>query len=184
MALVWYSLLLCQMANKVSLITLNCQGLRTPAHRDTLFSCLNCFRPTFVCLQETHSVSEREFSTWIADATASGMTFSRPRALIADPGLLFYIFRIFKRFAASKIKKRPAHLCRIRAWRLLAPALQYLRSQQQSACVNIFSILFWIPILLLFCAGISIRWSMLLWIAAVLTFSPPGRIISRNPCRT
>ncbi len=57
----------------VDIITLNCQGLRNLAHRDTLFSWLNCCKVDILCLQETHSISELEFTSWVADATAGGL---------------------------------------------------------------------------------------------------------------
>ena len=50
----------------VSILTLNIQGLRTLSHRQTLMEWLNCFGPDIVCLQETHAVSEDEFSTWFS----------------------------------------------------------------------------------------------------------------------
>ena len=49
-----------------SLITLNIQGLRALTNRQTLMSWLNCFAPDIVCLQETHSTSEEEFSQWFS----------------------------------------------------------------------------------------------------------------------
>ena len=48
------------------IITLNVQGLRSLPHWQTLMSWLNCFSPDIVCLQETHSTSEREFSEWFS----------------------------------------------------------------------------------------------------------------------
>ena len=77
MAMFLFSLLGFFMANNVTIITLNCQGLRTSAPRDSLFSWLNCCKSTFVCLQETHSVSDSEFSTWISDASTSALNLSR-----------------------------------------------------------------------------------------------------------
>ena len=50
----------------VSMLTLNIQGLRTLSHRQTLMEWLNCFGPDFVCLQETHSKTEEEFSSWFS----------------------------------------------------------------------------------------------------------------------
>ena len=49
------------------MLTLNVQGLRTLAHRQTLMEWLNCFGPDFVCLQETHSISEDEFLSWFTN---------------------------------------------------------------------------------------------------------------------
>lgn len=53
-------------------MTLNCQGLRSAANRQTLFEWLNCFGPDIICLQETHSTSEAEFSDWVLDASLFG----------------------------------------------------------------------------------------------------------------
>ena len=49
-----------------TLITLNIQDLRAVTSRQTLMSWLNCFAPDIVCLQETHSISEEEFSEWFS----------------------------------------------------------------------------------------------------------------------
>ena len=49
-----------------TLLTLNIQGLRALISRQTLMSWLNCFAPDIVCLQETHSISEEEFSEWFS----------------------------------------------------------------------------------------------------------------------
>lgn len=56
----------------LNIITLNCQGLRASSDRDVLFSWLNCCSVDIVCLQETHSISEREFSSWLSFAAAEG----------------------------------------------------------------------------------------------------------------
>ena len=58
--------------SKLTFITLNCRGLRTADHRATLFQWANCPKTDFVCLQETHSISEEEFSSWLDHATSSG----------------------------------------------------------------------------------------------------------------
>ena len=58
--------------SKLTFITLNCRGLRTTDHRATLFQWANCAKTDFVCLQETHSISEEEFSSWLDHATSSG----------------------------------------------------------------------------------------------------------------
>ena len=58
--------------SKLTFITLNCRGLRTADHRATLFQSVNCAKTDFVCLQETHSISEEEFSSWWDHATSSG----------------------------------------------------------------------------------------------------------------
>ena len=70
----------------VEIITLNCQGLRTSDHRDTLFSWLRCCKVDIVCLQETHAISRQEFDSWVASASAAGLNItgyksvSSPRA--------------------------------------------------------------------------------------------------------
>lgn len=69
----------------LQLITLNCQGLRKLDNRDTLFSWLNCCTVNVVCLQETHSLSEREFSAWLSFATAHGQNKHNFRCL-SSPG--------------------------------------------------------------------------------------------------
>ena len=48
------------------LITLNVQGLRSLSNRQTLISWVNCFGPDIICLQETHSTSEKEFADWFS----------------------------------------------------------------------------------------------------------------------
>ena len=52
----------------LEIISLNCQGLRSTDHRETLFSWLNCCKVDFLCLQETHSISEAEFTSWLKSA--------------------------------------------------------------------------------------------------------------------
>lgn len=67
------------------IITLNCQGLRTLASRDILFSWLNCCLVDIVCLQETHALSETEFASWLSQATAAGQNNHNFRGL-SSPG--------------------------------------------------------------------------------------------------
>lgn len=69
----------------VSFITLNVQGLRAVANRSTLFSWLNCVKADVVCLQETHSISPEEFTSWVATETSNGNNFNR-YAAISSPG--------------------------------------------------------------------------------------------------
>ena len=52
----------------ISVLTLNVQGLRALASRQTLMAWINCFRPDIICLQETHSKSETEFSQWFSSS--------------------------------------------------------------------------------------------------------------------
>lgn len=80
-----------KMANKsqnmhnFEIITLNCQGLRSSDHRDTLFSWLNCSKVDFLCLQETHSISAKEFSSWLKAATEDGL-LPASCSCISSPG--------------------------------------------------------------------------------------------------
>ena len=79
------------MANKepttqqVEVITLNCQGLRTTDHRDTLFSWLNCTNVDFLCLQETHSTSRDEFASWLQTAKEDGL-LTNTYSCLSSPG--------------------------------------------------------------------------------------------------
>ena len=73
------------MVGTIDVITLNCQGLRSSASRETLFSWLNCSKIDFVCLQETHSVSDREFSRWLQQAKDDGL-LSLDYQSISSPG--------------------------------------------------------------------------------------------------
>ena len=52
----------------LEMISLNCQGLQSSVHRYILFSWLNCCKVGFRCLQETHSVLDTEFSSWLQSA--------------------------------------------------------------------------------------------------------------------
>ena len=73
------------MVGTIDVITLNCQGLRSSASRETLFSWLNCSKIDFVCLQETHSVSDRELSRWLQQAKDDGL-LSLDYQSISSPG--------------------------------------------------------------------------------------------------
>ena len=70
---------------KLNLITLNCQGLRDQAKRACLFQWLNCFRPSIVCLQETHSRSHAEFVRWLRDLTHAGQNQAGYK-VVSSPG--------------------------------------------------------------------------------------------------
>ena len=50
----------------ITILTLNIQGLRSLVSRQTLMQWLNCFGPDIICLQETHSKTEVEFSSWFS----------------------------------------------------------------------------------------------------------------------
>ena len=67
------------------IVTINCQGLRSSDHRDTLFSWLNCAKVDFLCLQETHSTSAKEFSFWLRSAIDDGLLPSCYKC-ISSPG--------------------------------------------------------------------------------------------------
>lgn len=71
--------------NKITLITLNCQGLREATHRNVLFSWLNCCKFSIVCLQETHSTSELEFNTWVEQETVNSNNLGG-YACVSSPG--------------------------------------------------------------------------------------------------
>ena len=71
--------------DKIALITLNCQGLRLDSNRSLLFSWLNCSHFHFICLQETHSISEAEFEAWVQDAIDQGV-LRRQYKCISSPG--------------------------------------------------------------------------------------------------
>lgn len=71
--------------NTVKIITLNCQGLRSDSSRETLFAWLNCFRPDIVCLQETNSISEAEFDSWIEDMNRGCLT-TISYSVVSSPG--------------------------------------------------------------------------------------------------
>ena len=51
--------------NNLSILTLNCQGLRDMITRNALFSWLNFVKADIICLQETHSTSIDEFVSWV-----------------------------------------------------------------------------------------------------------------------
>ena len=73
------------MATTMEIVTFNCRGLRSSDHRETLFSWLNCTNVDFLCLQETHSVSQREFSSWLHDAVEAKV-LSKPYDCVSFPG--------------------------------------------------------------------------------------------------
>ena len=68
----------------LKLLTLNIQGLRSLENRLTLIAWLNCFQPSIVCLQETHSTSEKEFSDWFSGTNPS--TTNTNYKCISSPG--------------------------------------------------------------------------------------------------
>ena len=59
--------------SSLEVISLNCQGLRSPDSRDTMFSWLNCCKVDILCLQETHSVSQTKFEGWVKAAQDAGV---------------------------------------------------------------------------------------------------------------
>ena len=67
------------------ILTLNVQGLRSLVNRQTLMSWLNCVAVDFVCLQETHSVSESEFSNWFS-STNLDINNNKHYKSISSPG--------------------------------------------------------------------------------------------------
>ena len=71
--------------NSITVITLNCQGLRASSNCAVLFSWLNCFKPDIVCLQETHSLSAAEFESWVSKESSNGNNLQR-YAVISSPG--------------------------------------------------------------------------------------------------
>ena len=73
------------MATTMEIVTFNCQGLRSSDYRETLFSWLHCTNVDFLCLQETHSVSQREFSSWLHDAVEAKV-LSKPYDCVSSPG--------------------------------------------------------------------------------------------------
>ena len=74
--------------SNLTFITLNCRGLRTADNRATLFQWANCAKTDFVCLQEAHSISEEEFSSWLDHATSSGCNKFGYKC-ISSPGTIF-----------------------------------------------------------------------------------------------
>ena len=46
---------------------------------------LNCFRPDIVCLQETHSIGEAEFDSWIDDMNRGCLT-TISYSVVSSPG--------------------------------------------------------------------------------------------------
>ena len=73
------------MATTMEIVTFNCQGLRSSDHRETLFSWVDCTNVDFLCLEETHSVSQREFSSWLHDAKEAKV-LSKPYDCVSSPG--------------------------------------------------------------------------------------------------
>ena len=74
------------MANQdLTFITLNVQGLRHANHRATLFSWLNCVKPDIVCLQETHSLSQTDFESWVQSESDAGNN-QQSYAVLSSPG--------------------------------------------------------------------------------------------------
>ena len=69
----------------IELITLNCQGLRNSDHRATLFSWLQCCRVDVLCLQETHAITEEEFTSWLSAASSDGLN-GRGYKCVSSPG--------------------------------------------------------------------------------------------------
>ena len=69
----------------IELITLNCQGLRAAKNRDILFSWLQCCKVDILCLQETHALSESEFSSWLKTASDSGLN-NKGYKCVSSPG--------------------------------------------------------------------------------------------------
>jgi exonuclease III len=70
--------------NALSLITLNIQGLRAADHRHTLFSWLNCVKADIVALQETHSISQAEFQSWVTEESLANNI--QQYSVISSPG--------------------------------------------------------------------------------------------------
>ena len=73
------------MATTMEIVTFDCQGLWSFDHRETLFSWSNCTNVDFLCLQETHSVSQREFSSWLKDAKEANV-LSKSYDCVSSPG--------------------------------------------------------------------------------------------------
>ncbi len=71
--------------NALSLITLNIQGLRAADHRHTLFSWLNCVKADIVALQETHSISQDEFQSWVTEQSLANNNIQQ-YSVISSPG--------------------------------------------------------------------------------------------------
>ena len=71
--------------NALSIITLNIQGLWAPDHRHTLFSWLNCVKADIIALQETHSTSQDEFRSWVAEESSANNNFQR-YSVVSSPG--------------------------------------------------------------------------------------------------
>lgn len=67
------------------ILSLNCQGLRSPNARLVLFQWLMCISPDIVCLQETHAATVAEMRSWVDtyNATAS---FRHRFQCLSSPG--------------------------------------------------------------------------------------------------
>ena len=98
--------------NNTKIITLNCQGLRSSDHRDTLFSWLNCTKIDFLCLQGTHSISKDEFSSWLRFAIDDGLLPSCYQCVSSpDPNCSSGIAIIYKSslFLTNSSKDQQGH---------------------------------------------------------------------------
>ena len=71
--------------NNLSILTLNCQGLRDRIKRNALFSWLNCVKADIICLQETHSTSIDEFVSWVRTESDNGNNLQR-YTVVSCPG--------------------------------------------------------------------------------------------------
>ena len=72
----------------IQLITLNVQGLRSLQNRQTFMSWVNCFGPDIICLQETHSTSEREFTGWFSPNNVNINNTKYKYKCISSPGTI------------------------------------------------------------------------------------------------
>ena len=71
--------------NNLSILTLNCKGLRDRIKRNALFSWLNCVKADIICLQETHSTSIDEFVSWVRTESDNGNNLQR-YTVVSSPG--------------------------------------------------------------------------------------------------
>jgi exonuclease III len=71
--------------NNLSILTLNCQGLRALDNRNVLSSWLNCVKPDIVCLQETHSTFQDAFLSWVSTETVNNNNYQQ-YAVVSSPG--------------------------------------------------------------------------------------------------
>ena len=72
----------------IQLITLNVQGFRSLQNRQTFMSWVNCFGPDIICLQETHSTSEREFTGWFSPNNVNINNTKYKYKCISSPGTI------------------------------------------------------------------------------------------------